>query len=160
MNPVQATLLIVFCPSKFVEAAVLHDVTLEFETNTQLRDQFPDRRLPPERLQGFRATALERTRKIRRALFGSILVTIATIVVGWLVGLMLLKVFGPAPVVLISVLQIAGAGTMLGATLAEIGREIESWGGKTLPERVNLWLFRASYTLGTFVFVLSVGWSS
>lgn len=160
MNPVHATFLVVFCPSKFVEAAVLHDVALEFETNTQLRDKFPDRRLPPDRLQAFRATALERTRKIRRALFGSILVTIATIVVGWLIGLMLLKVFGPAPTFLISVLQMAGAGTILGATLAEIGRQIESWGGKTLPEKVNLWLFRALYVLGTFVFVLSLGWSS
>ena len=160
MNPVHATILVVFCPSKFVEAAVLHDVALEFETNTQLCEKFPDRRLSPDRLQVFRDTALERTRKIRQALFVSILVTIATIAVGWLIGLTLRKAFGPAPSFLLSVLQIMGAGTILGATLAEIGRQIESWGGKTLPEKVNLWLFRALYVLGTFVFVLSLGWSS
>ena len=93
MNPVHATILVVFCPSKFVEAAVLHDVALEFETNTQLCEKFPDRRLSPDRLQVFRDTALERTRKIRQALFVSILVTIATIAVGWLIGLTLRKAF-------------------------------------------------------------------
>ena len=160
MKPVYATFLVVFWPSKFVEKAVLHDVALEFDTNPQLRDKFPDRRLPPDRLQDFRATASERSQKIRRALFASILVTTAIIVVGWIIGVIFRRVFGPAPTFIISVLQVTGAGTILGATLAEIGRDIESWGGKTLAEKVNLWLFRTLYLLGTFVFVVSLGWGS
>jgi hypothetical protein len=62
--------------------------------------------------------------------------------------------------VAVYVLQAAGAAVILGATLAEIGRKIESYGGATLPEQMNGFMFRTLYVVGTFLFVVSVSWDA
>ena len=53
-----------------------------------------------------------------------------------------------------------GAAVILGATLAEAGRKIDTWDGETLPERINAALFRGFYVLGTFLFLVSVAWDA
>ncbi len=45
-------------------------------------------------------------------------------------------------------------------TLALLGWEIQSYKGVSLPENVNRWLFRLQYWFGTFLFVLSLPWST
>ena len=50
------------------------------------------------------------------------------------------------------------AGILLGATLSILGWEIQSYKGRTLPERVNRWLYRSLYVLGTFLLVLALSW--
>ena len=53
-------------------------------------------------------------------------------------------------------LQIFGATVLLGATLFVRGWDIQSWGGVTLTERVNRWIYRFLYCLGTAVIVASL----
>lgn len=57
VNPVVAVILVLFAPSRFVEAAVRHDVYAEFRTNRQWQSAYPDRQVPPEKTQEFRSRA-------------------------------------------------------------------------------------------------------
>lgn len=159
MNPVVASILLLCAPSRFIEAAARHDMEVEFTTNVQLRAAYPDQRLPAEKVEEFRSRSRERTDKLRRALFGGIALAISAIVSGLLLGAVLRRLAGPASIIATAASQIAGAGVILGATLAEAGREIESFTQATLPEKVNTWVFRMLYVFGTFVIVVSIGWS-
>jgi hypothetical protein len=47
---------------------------------------------------------------------------------------------------------------LLWATIAVRGNEIETWGGVTLSERVNKWIFQGLYFVGTTFLVWSVSW--
>lgn len=57
-------------------------------------------------------------------------------------------------------MQGAGAAVILGATLAEVGRDIGTWKRATIAEQVNAFTFRALYALGTSFFVASVAWDA
>ena len=159
MNPVAAVILVLFAPSRFVEVAVRHALEAEFATNVQWQAQYPDRNVPPKEIDRFRGFAREQTQSLRRAVFGGIGIAFAAIASGLVAGAILRHLLGPAPVIAIAGLQIGGAGIILGATLAEVGRQIASWQQETLPEKVNRWVFRCLYVFGTFIFVISVGWS-
>jgi len=159
MNPVRAVILVLVAPSRFIEAAVQHDVEAEWETNAQWRSAYPDQRVPQERLQKFRDLAATRTAKLRASVFGSLVTTIAAIIAGFGTGALLQRLFGPSPPLLVDGLQVVGAAVFLSATLAEAGREIESWTQRTLAEKVNKWVFRTLYVLGTFILVISIAWS-
>ncbi len=159
MNPVLAVVLVLFAPRRFVEAAVGHDLEIEFEMNTEWLAKYPDRQVPPEKVEEIRLRAIQRTRKLRAAVFTAIGITVGAIICGLVAGRILRYFTGPAPLVATIVLQVIGAGVILGATLAEVGREIQSWKQQTLPEKVNRWVFRALYVVGTFVFVVSIGWA-
>jgi len=58
----------------------------------------------------------------------------------------------------ITVLQISGALLLLWGTLFVRGFEIQSYTCATLSERVNQWLYRALYCIGTSVIICSVVW--
>jgi hypothetical protein len=58
----------------------------------------------------------------------------------------------------ISTLQAAAALLLLWATLAVRSLEIRTWGGISLTERVNQWLYRSMYFLATLLLVWSVVW--
>ena len=159
VNPITAIFLFLVCPTRFVRRSVEHDVALEFQTNQQLLSTYPNRQLPPDRLKNFEEMAWDRTKKIRSAFFVALSSTAAAIILGLLTGCWIGRVAGkPVPVIL-SALQITGAGMILVATLALVGWEIQSFKGQTLSEKVNRWLFRTLYWLGTFVFVVSLGWT-
>lgn len=159
VNPLVAVILVLCAPSRFVEAATRHDLEVEFATTAQLRSAYPDRQVPADKIEEFRSRARERTTKLRHAVFSSIGLATSAISAGLIVGIVLKRLAGPAPAIATAILQIGGAGVILGATLAEVGREIQSWTQATLAERVNLWVFRTLYVFGTFVIVVSIGWS-
>ena len=160
MLPIKAVFLLLFRPAKFVALSVLHDVTSEFETNKQFLEQYPNRELPPERLKNFEDNAWDRTKKIRAAFFGAVWSTALAVLVGVLVGCFANSRFGKPSGAILSVLQVSGAGMILVATLALLGWEIQSWKGRSLPEKTNRWLFRAQYWLGTVLFVFSLTWTN
>ena len=159
VNPITLIFLILAFPAKFVRLAVKHDVALELETNQQLLSTYPNRKLPPDRLSDFEKNAWNRTKKIRSAIFGSVWSTGVAVILGLLTGYLIDRVAGKPSVAVLSSLQIVAAGIILVATLAFLGWEIQSFKGQTLPEKVNRWLFRTLYWLGTFLFVVSLGWS-
>jgi hypothetical protein len=158
-NPFTDILLFLFWPARFVKRAVQHDVELEFETNQQLRAAFPDKTLPPDRLNKFQDNAWNRTRSVRIAFFSALGLTLLAIAVGLIAGYFLKRNFCAPSSRVTSALQISGAAIILVATLAKVGWKIQSWNGETLPEKADRWMFRALYVIGTFLFVLSLGWA-
>jgi hypothetical protein len=158
MLPIKAIFLLLFRPSKFVALSVRHDVALEFRTNKQLLEQYPNHQLPPERLKDFEDISWDKTKKIRTAFRTALCSTTFAVVVGALAGKCAASLFGRPPVAGLSAIQIIGVGTILVATLALLGWEIQSWKGQSLPEKVNGWLFKALYWLGTVLLVFSLSW--
>jgi hypothetical protein len=53
-------------------------------------------------------------------------------------------------------LQVTGASVLLWGTLFVRGYEITSWSGVTYSERVNQWIYRTMYCVGTSIAVFSL----
>jgi hypothetical protein len=81
---------------------------------------------------------------------------LCSIAAGFLAGKLLGTVTGVAISGLVGTLQITGATMLLWATLFVRGWDIQSWGGVTLTERVNRWIYRVLYCLGTAAIVASL----
>lgn len=77
---------------------------------------------------------------------------------GYLLGLGLGNGLGCSTPKLIAWLQIVGTCLLLWGTLFVRGWEIQTYGGVTLTERVNQWLYRTLYCVGTAVLVSSLAW--
>lgn len=55
-------------------------------------------------------------------------------------------------------LQFAGIGILLWATLGRVESAIQTLDGGTIPERVDMWLYRILYIVGSYALALSVSW--
>ena len=159
VNPIVATIEALISPDAFVRRSVQHDIESEFETNKELIKAYPDRTLPPDRAKNVEANARDRTLKIRAALSIAAFSTLLAVLAGVIVGSTLHDIAGSPSRTTVAILQVFGAGVILTATLAVLGWEIQSYKGQSLPEKVNRWLFRSQYWLGTFLFVMSVAWA-
>jgi hypothetical protein len=98
------------------------------------------------------------SRNVIRSYTSAVGTTAAVLVVGFLVG-QALRAQVPIPAAAITVLQIAGACALLGATLGALDWRQGSWTGKTPAEQFDRWLFRALHLGGTFVLVTATAWS-
>jgi len=96
---------------------------------------------------------------VRRAFWTSLALVIISSLLGGVIGCVLSKTIGCAESIVISGLQVGGAMALLWGTLFIRGWEIETWAGVTLTERVNQWLYRFLYCVGTTIIVLSLAWS-
>jgi hypothetical protein len=94
--------------------------------------------------------------KVRRALWTSLVWVLCSIGAGYLAGKALGAVSGAATANFANGLQIVGATILLWATLFVRGWDIQSIGGVTLTERVNRWIYRLLYCLGTAAVVASL----
>ncbi|MFP5419471.1 MAG: hypothetical protein ACLGHA_09995, partial [Gammaproteobacteria bacterium] len=95
---------------------------------------------------------------VRRAFLYSLLLVLLSAAIGYGGGLVLNAVLGCATTKFISWLQIAGACLLLWGTLFVRGWEIETYCGVTFTERVNQWLYRFLYCIGTATLVCSLVW--
>lgn len=134
---VQLSAFGMFCPAKLVEAE---------HADEEARRSLPQPP-PPEELRAF---------KVRRAVWVSLIWVLGSIAAGYIGGKMLGTLCGPAAAMLVAGLQIVGATLVLWATLFVRGWEIQSFGGVTLTERVNRWIYRFLYCLGTAAVVASL----
>ena len=126
-----------FCPQKLTEAE---------RADEEVRRRLPQP--PPMR----EPTAF----KVRRALWASLVWVLCSIGVGYLGGKAIGTVNGAVTDNLANALQIVGATILLWATLFVRGWDIQTIGGVTLTERVNRWMYRFLYCLGTAAFVASL----
>lgn len=78
---------------------------------------------------------------------------------GGLIGKLLFCKYGQAESITIITQQIIGACLLLWGTLFVRGWEIQTYKGVTLTERVNQWIYRTMYCLGTAIIVCSIVWS-
>jgi hypothetical protein len=95
---------------------------------------------------------------VRRALGWSLLLVLFSGLIGYALGLTAGQILGCASPKIITTLQILGALILLWGTLFIRGWEIQTFDGGTLTERVNQWLYRFLYCLGTAIIVFTLGW--
>jgi len=155
---IRAIVLLFFRPSRFVQMAVKHAIAQEFKSNVQLRESYPDLQLLPERQKTLTDGTWNQTRQIRRSFGRGFKWVMVALILGWVSGVIFHRTVGPALPSLIMGLQVLAAGILLGATLSLVGREIESYGGQTLPEKINDFLYRILYITGTYLLFLSLSW--
>ena len=94
---------------------------------------------------------------VREAFFKSLALVLLSSAVGYLAGRVMGNVGRCATAETVSWLQIAGASVLLWGTLFVRGWEIQTYAGVLFTERVNQWLYRALYCIGTAVLVYSLG---
>jgi hypothetical protein len=135
--------LLVFAPAKFK--------ALEDEDNAQARAL--DKEKTPEQIAAEREP---RHLVVRRALVFSFLVVVFAAIIGWVVGRLVGWIGYCAVAWWIGFLQIAATGLLLWGVLFVRGWEIQSWGGNTLGERVNRWLYRFLSFVGTLLLVVAI----
>jgi hypothetical protein len=128
--------LAAFAPARFEEIERQDKIALNADTRTP---QSP----------GIRA--------VRQAFGHSAVWGISAVIVGALLGWVTALLFDPGPFAL-AVAASLGTAVLLWATLALKGWEIQTWGGVTLTERVNLWWFRGLYWIGTVLVVVAAIW--
>jgi len=139
----RAMVLCIMAPSRFVPLARAHDA-----------------RIPPIAAgDDHDAFRLQSARLVSRAFSQSCLLTLGALFAGYVLGSSLKRVTGPAGPPIATLLQACSAAVVLVATLAACGWEIQTWGGESLVEKVNQWLIRSLFVVGTFFFSLFLGWA-
>jgi hypothetical protein len=93
---------------------------------------------------------------VRSAFLKSLMLVGISGVVGYTVGKMTGAFYGCSADGFITWLQIVGACILLWGTLFIRGWEIQTYSGVSLTERVNQWLYRGLYCIGTAVIVYSL----
>jgi hypothetical protein len=78
--------------------------------------------------------------------------------IGYIIGLVMIRVYATPPLFIVTVLQVFGALVLLWGTLFVRGWDIQSYGGVTLTERANQWIYRSLYCLGIAIVVMSLVW--
>ena len=100
-----------------------------------------------------------RIRKVHHAFWTSFILILGFGAIGISAGLLLKCYYGSPSTFAINVLQIIGAGLLLWGTLFVRGFEIQSFASVTLGERVDKWLYRTMYCIGTAVIICSLAWA-
>lgn len=95
---------------------------------------------------------------VNRAFWSSLGLIIIFGVVGALLGKLLAYLYIQPANWLIIFLQILGASLLLWGTLFVRGWQIQTYCGVTLTERVNLWIYRALYCIGTSILICAIVW--
>lgn len=151
--------LLIFYPSRFIQKATENAIFNEFEKNIQFHKSFPNRQLPEETRQEFYLFARNQTIKIRHSYGKAFLLVIIAIMLSYLTTFLAYPIVGAVSSTVILILQIVASGILLGATVGIVGWEIQTMGGKTLPEKVNRDIFHILYFVGTYILLLSLTWN-
>lgn len=91
-----------------------------------------------------------------RAFWFSFLLVVISVAIGYAFGIAVGKIHPSENQCLVAVLQILGAFLLLWGALFVRGWEIQTFCGVTLAERVNQWLYRGLYCVGTILLVCSL----
>lgn len=91
-----------------------------------------------------------------RAFWWSLILVILSCVLGFGAGRLIGCYLAPVSPRFIIVMQGVGAMLLLWGTLFVRGWDVQTIGGVSLVERVNLWIYRALYCIGTAVFIFSL----
>jgi len=146
-------------PATFWRAARLCALLLFAPQRFQAEEEEDNDRLRTADREGRLSRQRTRAETVRHALAYSGGLVLAAAVAGYLLGLGLGNSLGCSTPKLIAWLQIAGTSLLLWGTLFVRGWDIQTYGGVTLTERVNQWLYRTLYCVGTAILVSSLSWS-
>lgn len=135
-NAAWLSLLLLFSPSKFIEA--------QNRDNEQLKITNAGKDKEPSVFA------------VRRAFFVSLRLVLLSGIFGFGCGFLLGNLLIYVSPKVVVWLQIIGACLLLWGTLFVRGWEVQTYGGLTLTERVNHWIYRFLYCVGTAVIVSSL----
>jgi hypothetical protein len=93
---------------------------------------------------------------VRNAFWWSLVLVLISSAVGYTFGRALVWCCGPVGASVVSCLQFSGAMLLLWGTLFVRGWEIQTWSGGTRTERVNQFIYRFLYCVGTGIIVCSL----
>ena len=159
VSKVKALTLFLFRPRAFLDYSTAHDVSWVITKSPDIRASYVKGEYKPD-VEHTRANAQLRAHGLRRSLFSAGLIVGSTAVVAGIAGFACRAMFGALPNWLSGLAQAIAAALILWATLWELTRDLQSYGGDSLSERVHSWLFRSLYTVGTFVFFWVWAWQS
>ena len=146
-----AVVLMIFAPSRLIAHSVDHALRSQPEP------------LNPERERTLRSDFEKHFHKsvfvIRSSVFASFAVVAGAVTAAFVTGVILRAIGAAKSTEWNAWLQYGGIGILLWATLARVDQSaIETWDGGTLPERIDLWLYRWLYIAGSYPLALSVAW--
>ena len=133
-------ILAILLPEKFIK---------EEEADNIVRNNFP--KPPPSKEHSIFV--------IRRAFWHSLFWISIFGFIGYVAGFLCNMFIGYVNIIIIRILQIFGALFLLWGTLFVRGWEIQTLSGVLLYERVNRWLYRFLYCVGTSVIIFSLALS-
>ncbi len=96
---------------------------------------------------------------ICRAFWSSLGLILIFEFIGVICGILFYWKFNKPSSTSIIVFQTIGASLLLWGTLFVRGWQIQTFCGVTLSERVNLWIYRSLYCIGTSILISSIVWS-
>jgi hypothetical protein len=137
---------------------VEHDIGWSFSTQPDIRQHYSGEHIKDYEREML-AAAMKRSGVVRQALFFAARLVVFSSLAGFAIGWLFHRYLGSIPPLLNSVLQVTGAGTLLWATIWQLGADVRTMGGESLVERVHSWLFRGLYILGTVLFFVAYAWS-
>jgi hypothetical protein len=145
-----AIILLVMSPSKLVAHSIDHAIRSQPCALTPEREQ--------ELRNSFTTQFQNSVSLVRSSLFRAFLV-VAGAIVAALVSANVLQTVGVYKSSAWNAwLQYGSIGILLWATLGRVESPIQTWDGGTLPEHVDLWLYRSLYVVGSYGLALSIAW--
>ena len=93
--------------------------------------------------------------EIRHVLCTSFLLVVGSMIIGALAGRIYIWSGLPNPILFSEISQYIGVAILLWATLGKVGWSIQTTNGTTLPERVNDFVYRLLYVIGSIFLALS-----
>jgi hypothetical protein len=146
-------------PVSFWGAVRLCVLLLCFPERFQAAEEADNEALRRASHSGSQPPTRPRSSTIRHALIYSGGLVLISATFGFLAGALLGNYLFCGTPKFIMWLQIVGTCLLLWGTLFVRGWEIQTYGGVTLTERVNQWLYRSLYCAGTAVLVSSLAWT-
>ncbi|ABK99595.1 hypothetical protein [Pelobacter propionicus] len=159
VSRVKALLLFFFRPKAFVEFAAEHDIAWLLCDSPEIRADYLRGEYKPNVAQ-HHDDAKQRAEALRRSLLHAAMVVLVTALLGLVTGLLLQRQVGMLATFASNILQAVAVGIILWATLWQLTRDLQSFGGNSLPERVHSWIFNALYIIGTFILFIVYGWQT
>ncbi|MDP2264901.1 MAG: hypothetical protein Q8K24_17295 [Hydrogenophaga sp.] len=156
---IRALLLFFFRPKAFVDMSAEHDVAWLLSDSPDIRASYLKGEYEP-RVSDHRANADARSTGLRQSLLHSELVVLVSSVVGLIAGATLRSSFGDLGARASNVWQAIAVGIILWVTLWQLTKDLQSFGGKSLPERVHGWIFNSLYIAGTAILFVVYGWQA
>ena len=108
-----------------------------------------------EEIKNVKEQESKRIKSIRKSHFKSFILVSMVSISGFALALAINN-YCPLQLFTIRVFRLISIIIIAWAVLSKLTKEIESWGGKSLPEQVNNFSFRFFYALGIFLAVTSL----
>jgi hypothetical protein len=98
------------------------------------------------------------TMVVFKAFWKSLTIVMLSALIGLIIGCICAHLFSRPTSLTITVIQAMGALLLLWGTLFVRGWQLQTYSGNTEIERVNQFLYRTLYILGTAIYIFSVSW--